>query len=179
MMGEREVFSDFDTRVHGTVWFGDGSVARIEGRGTVLFKLKDVGHKALGGVYHISRLTASIVSIGQLDEDGYRIDIQAGVLRIWDPHGRLMAKVQRTEDCLYMLTLDIGKPVCQAAQGSSTAWRWHARFGHLNFRGLRRLAQEDVVRGLPSIEHVDEVCDSCLAGKQRRMAFPGEATYRA
>ena len=179
MTGERAAFADLDTRIHGSVRFGDGSVARIEGRGKVLFKLKDGGHKALAGVYHIPRLTANIVSIGQLDEDGYRIALHGGILRIWDPQGRLLAKVRRTEDRLYMLTLDIGKPVCLAAQGSSAAWRWHARYGHLNFRGLRRLAQEDMVRGLPSIEHVDEVCDSCLAGKQRRLAFPSEAAYRA
>jgi transposase InsO family protein len=36
-----------------------------------------------------------------------------------------------------------------------------------------------MVRGLPQIEQVDQVCDSCLAGKQRRLTFPTEAKYRA
>jgi hypothetical protein len=35
------------------------------------------------------------------------------------------------------------------------------------------------VRGLPQIDHVDQVCDSCLAVKQRRLTFPSEAKYRA
>ncbi|WVZ53705.1 hypothetical protein U9M48_004610 [Paspalum notatum var. saurae] len=36
-----------------------------------------------------------------------------------------------------------------------------------------------MVRGLPQIDHIDQVCDSCLAEKQRRLAFPTEAKYRA
>ena len=36
-----------------------------------------------------------------------------------------------------------------------------------------------MVRGLPHIEHGGELCDSCLAGKQRRLPFPKAAKYRA
>jgi hypothetical protein len=142
MTGVREAFSELNTKVQGTVRFGDGSVTDIEGRGTVLFKCKAGGHKAPTGVYYIPRLTANIISLGQMDEDGYKILLQDGTLKIWDAHGCLLAKVERSADRLYLLTLNIGNPVCLAAQGSSTAWRWHARFEHLNFRGLRRLEQE-------------------------------------
>ncbi|WVZ59800.1 LOW QUALITY PROTEIN: hypothetical protein U9M48_009898 [Paspalum notatum var. saurae] len=179
MTGVRSAFSELDTGIHGTVRFGDGSVAGIEGRGTILFKCKNGEHQALGGVYHIPRLTANVISLGQMEEAGFKILLDQGCLKIWDQRRQLLAKVPRGANRLYTLKLDIAKPVCLAAQGTSTAWRWHARFGHLNFRGLRRLAQEEMVRGLPQIEHVDQVCDSCLAGKQRRLAFPTEAKYRA
>jgi len=36
-----------------------------------------------------------------------------------------------------------------------------------------------MVRGLLRIDHVDQVCDNCLAGKQRRHPFPAKAKYRA
>jgi hypothetical protein len=36
-----------------------------------------------------------------------------------------------------------------------------------------------MVRKLPRLDHVDQVCDGCLAGKQRRVSFLGEASYRA
>ena len=54
---------------------------------------------------------------------------------------------------------------------------WHARFGHLSFDALGRLGK--MVRGLPHIKHGGELCDSCLAGKQRRLPFPKAAKYRA
>jgi hypothetical protein len=78
-----------------------------------------------------------------------------------------------------MITLDVDRLVCLAAQGDITAWRSYARYGHLNFRGLRRPATEEMVTGLPQIDHVDQVFDSYLAGKQRCLSFPGEAKYRA
>ena len=35
-----------------------------------------------------------------------------------------------------------------------------------------------MVRGLPHIKHGGELCDSCLARKQRRLSFPKAAKYR-
>ncbi|WVZ84378.1 hypothetical protein U9M48_031416 [Paspalum notatum var. saurae] len=40
------------------------------------------------------------------------------------------------------------------------------------------MARKGMVRGLPAIEHVSELCDS-LAGKQRRSPFPKATSYRA
>jgi hypothetical protein len=58
-------------------------------------------------------------------------------------------------------------------------WKWHARFGHLGFQALKKMGRKGMVRGLPQIEHVEHVCDACLAGKQHRASFPQEANYRA
>ncbi|XP_066163729.1 uncharacterized protein [Oryza sativa Japonica Group] len=41
------------------------------------------------------------------------------------------------------------------------------------------LAKGNMVRELPAIDHVDQLCDGCLAGKQRRLPFPEEAKFRA
>jgi hypothetical protein len=84
MIGARGVFSELDTGVHGTVRFGDGSVAGIEGRDTVLVKLKSGEHQALNGVYHIPRLTSNTVSLGQLEENDFKILMENGALKIWD-----------------------------------------------------------------------------------------------
>jgi hypothetical protein len=62
--------------------------------------------------------------------------------------------VKRVVNRLYMIRLDIDRPVCLAAQGDSPAWCWHARFGHLNFCGLRHLATGEMVKGLLRIDHV-------------------------
>jgi hypothetical protein len=49
----------------------------------------------------------------------------------------------------------------------------------LNFRGLKRLFEGELVKGLPHINHVDQVCDSCHIGKQRRATFPTVAKFHA
>jgi len=71
----------------------------------------------------------------------------------------------------------VEQPIYLAAQCMEEPWLWHARYGHLSFDALGKL--EKMVRGLPHIEHASELCDSCLAGKQRRLSFPKMAKYRA
>ena len=66
--------------------------------------------------------------------------------------------------------------VCLAARHSEEPWMWHARFGHISFDELGQL--DKMVRGLSHIKHRGELCDSCLARKQRRLPFPKAAKYR-
>jgi hypothetical protein len=68
MTTERSAFSELDTKVHGIVCFGDGSVAGIEGCGTVLLQCKNGEHKAFPMVYLIPCVTASIMSLGHHGE---------------------------------------------------------------------------------------------------------------
>ena len=55
--------------------------------------------------------------------------------------------------------MNIAAPVCLTAHVSDVAWRWHERYGHLNFRSLHKLGREDLVKGLPAIDHVEQVCE--------------------
>ena len=41
------------------------------------------------------------------------------------------------------------------------------------------MAKTKMVRGLPSIEHPNQLCEGCLFGKQSRKSFPKEASTRA
>ena len=90
-------------------------------------------------VYYISQLRSSIISIGQLDECGSKVLIKDRVLRIRDQEQRLLAKVKRSLNRLYLLNLKVEQSVCLAARHSEELWMWHARFGHLSFDALGRL----------------------------------------
>jgi len=149
----------------------------IRGRGTVLFRCRNGEHRALTNVYWIPQLKTSIISLEQLDERGAEVVIKGGVLRICDQERRLLAKVTKSKNRLFLLDLKVKQPVCLAAQCTEEPWLWHGRFGHLNFDALSRLAA--MVKGMPKIQHASELSDSCLVGKQRRLPFPKEARYRA
>jgi hypothetical protein len=179
MTGTHHIFAELDTAVTGSVRFGDGSVVAIEGKGTALFACKSGEHHRLEGVYYIPRLTTNIVSLGQMDEDGYAINIEGGVLRLHDPQHQLLAKVQRSPNRLYLLDMTIAAPVCFTARIGDVAWCWHERYGHLNFQALRKLGREKMVHGLPTVNHVEQVCEDCVLAKQKRASFPKVAKYRA
>jgi hypothetical protein len=79
MTGRREFFTELDSDV----------------RGSVIFVAESGEHKLLTGVYYIPALRNSIISLRQLDESGSCVEIKDGVMRIWDRHRRLLAKVTR------------------------------------------------------------------------------------
>jgi hypothetical protein len=82
MSGCQVVFTKFDTVMLGIVCFSDDSVAQIECCGTIVFVCKNGESRSFNGVYFIPRLTTNIVSVGQLDEIGYKIDINMNVMKI-------------------------------------------------------------------------------------------------
>lgn len=74
-------------------------------------------------------------------------------------------QVKRANNILYILNLDFLLLVCLLTHLDDVAWRWHARYGHLNFKAQRKLGLEGLVKGLPPVNHVEQVCDGCLASK--------------
>lgn len=121
MMGTRFVFAELDSGVTGTIKFGDGSVVGIQGKGTILFRCKTDEHRRLDGVYYIPCLTTNIISLRQMDEDGYKVDIEAGVLRLYDVQRHLLEKVHRSPSWLYILDMTIDAPVCLTARVGNVA----------------------------------------------------------
>ena len=71
-------FATLDSIVSG-MRFNDGSTVRIEGSDTMLFFCKNGEHWSLLNVYYLPRLTANIISIGQLDKAGYEVLVKGGV----------------------------------------------------------------------------------------------------
>jgi hypothetical protein len=167
MTGRWEFFTELDSDVRGSVKFGDASAVEIKGVGSVILAAKIGEHLLLTGVYYIPALRNSIISLGQLDENGARVLIEHGILRIWDCHQRLLAKVTRGTNRLYVLNVQVAQPLYLAARRDDEAWQWHERFGHLHFETLKRLSAMEMVRGLPCLDHVEQFCDVCVVTKQR------------
>jgi hypothetical protein len=179
MTGRGNVFSELDWAVQGTIKFGDGSVISIYGKGTIIFSRRHSEHKVLTSVYWILRLKNSIISIGQMDKGGTRVLIEGGVLRVWDRRHRLLARVQRIENCMYRLELQVAMPLCLAVHQDDDAWRWHERLGHVNFGSLEKMGRLEMVHGLPPISHAEQFCDTYVLTKYRRGVFPKQSKYRA
>jgi hypothetical protein len=107
MFGSRAKVTRLDTVVLGTVHFDDDSVAQIEGHGTVVFVCKNDESRSLDGIYLIPRLTTNIMSVGQLDEAGYKINIDTYMMKIHEPGGLLLVKVKHKVNHLYLLHIKL------------------------------------------------------------------------
>jgi hypothetical protein len=128
-------------------------------------------------------LRNSIISLGQLDESGSCVEIKDGVMRIWDHHHRLLAKVTRGTNRLYIPNVQVAQPLCLAARWDDEVWQWHERFGHLHFEALKWLGAKGMVRGLLSLDHVEEFYDVELSSqgaaraRARGPVWPGDTGY--
>jgi hypothetical protein len=96
----------------------------IKGVGSVIFAVESGEHRLLTGVYYIPTLRNSIISLRQLDESGSCVEINDGVMRIWDRHRRLLAKVTRGTNRLYVLNMQVAQPLCLPAHRDDEAWQW-------------------------------------------------------
>jgi hypothetical protein len=123
--------------------------------------------------------SVNIISVSQLDEIGYQVLIEDGVMWVHDKEWRLLAETHRNPGWLYMLNIDIAWPVCLAARGDEEAWVWYTRFGHLHFVALRKLGRDGLVHGMPLLTQVEQVCEVCLAGKHLQAPFPQHALGRS
>jgi hypothetical protein len=123
MTGRREFFTKLDSDVRGSVKFGDASGVEIKGVSSVIFAAESGEHRLLIGVYYIPALGNSIISLGQLDESGSHVEIKDEVMRIWDHHRRLLAKVTRCTNRLYVLNVQVAQPLCLAAHRDNEAWQ--------------------------------------------------------
>lgn len=184
MTGCREALATLDVSVRGAVCFGDGSTVDIQGMGAVALAGKKDEHRVLTEVYFIPSLKCNIISLGQLEEAGCRVEIENGVLEVLERRQaahrqrQVLIRAERKQR-LYLMKVRLASPVCLMSKMDELAWLWHARYGHLNFRSLYELGSKEMVEGLPRIRAVEQVCDGCALGKQHRAPFPRAANYRA
>jgi len=121
----------------------------------------------------------TIFSLGQATEAGCDIRMKDDYLTMHDAGNCLLMKVQRTPNRLYKIKLTIGEPICLHSRLSEDTWRWHARLGHINFESMKKMSKKGLVKGLPHFDSENQLCESCLVGKQTRKSFPLMTTYKA
>jgi len=180
MTGDPAKFRELNRNVTGKVRFGDGSAVEIMGKGSVLFQCNDKSQWVLHEVYYIPKLKSNLVSLGQLTEVGHRVLLDDDFLEVFDKvSSKLVMRVERSVNRLYKIELKLADPMCLMGSISEPAWLWHARLGHVNFKAIKLLVDKKMAAGVPEIDHPEQVCHGCLAGKQVRASFPKATSFRA
>ncbi|KAK4400702.1 hypothetical protein Sango_1176300 [Sesamum angolense] len=84
----------------------------------------------------------------------------------------LVAKIAMISNRMFKLNVKTAEEKCLQACINDSSWIWHMRFGHLNFEDFKMLGEKYIVRGVPKINHPNELCEACLLGKHGRKSFP-------
>jgi len=113
---------DVDEPVSGNVLFGDNSHILVKGKGKILIRLKDGRHEFISNVYYISNMKNNIISLGQLLEQGYDINMKDSSISIRDGRNNLITKVPMSRNRMFLLNIpnDIAK--CHKACYIDASW---------------------------------------------------------
>jgi hypothetical protein len=87
-----------------------------------VFIYKDGKRRSFVRVYYIPLLTTNIISIGQLDEASYKLDIHRGLMKIREPGGQLLASVKWWADWIYVLYITMAQTGCLLLKGKEGVW---------------------------------------------------------
>ena len=161
----------------------------------------------MSDVYHVEGLKHNLLSIGQLIQKGYKVQIEHDHYVIKDKHpsNQLIEKVPMISNHLFPLRIvpdhtEVAFKAkskeevvcCDKKENDSADFQaafqievqdesslWHFKFGHMNFGGLKLLHTKNMVKGFPLIDKPDRVCEGFIFGKQHRETFPVGKSYRA
>lgn len=146
-----------DEKVLGQVRFGDSSTVSVNGKGSVTFICKNGEEKLLKEVYYIPTLCNNIVSLGKLSEDGNKVIMKGDYLWVYNEHRRLVMKVQKSANRLYKMVIENREWEFLMSKTEETAQIWHARLGHVNYKALSLVHNDNMAYGLSKIVHPSDI----------------------
>nr|DAD48258.1 TPA_asm: hypothetical protein HUJ06_018195 [Nelumbo nucifera] len=132
------------------VSFGDKSTVNVMGKGDIQIRTRNGSIEIISNVFYIPDLKTNLLSAGQLQDKCYKITIFKGECEVYGPKRGSIAIIKMTSNRLFPLKIKT-VPACLFVKEDGLSWRWHHRYGHLNFNGLKTLHQKQMVIGLPLI----------------------------
>ena len=159
-----ELFTSYTLGNLGKVYLGDDQPCDVVGKGEVQIKLNGSVWK-LKDVRHIPALRKNLISVGQLDDEGYDITFKDKKWKV--SRGAMIIAHGKKTDTLYKTTNACGSIAVVASKDDHNLW--HQRLGHMSEKGLKSMHSKGKLQGLHSI-NID-LCECCIFGKQKRVSF--------
>ncbi|KAG7599440.1 Ribonuclease H-like superfamily [Arabidopsis suecica] len=162
MTGSQSNLNNYTTVKESKVTFGGGAKGRIRGKGD----LTEAEKPQLTNVYFVEGLTANLISVSQLCDEGLTVSFNRVKCWATDEKNQNALSGVRTGNNCYMWE---EPKVCFRAEKDDPVL-WHQRLGHMNVRSMSKLVNKEMVRGVPELKHLDKiVCSACNQGKQIRV----------
>jgi hypothetical protein len=124
---------------------------------------------------YIPGMKINLISVVQWLEKDYTVIKEEKVMKIYDSNGKLILKVQMSNNRTFKIELDIMEHRCFAPSEKRGEWLLNYRLGHLNFRDLSLMEKKRMVSGLPSIKLPSKVCEECVQARQHRNILSKDA----
>ncbi|KAA0040705.1 retrovirus-related Pol polyprotein from transposon TNT 1-94 [Cucumis melo var. makuwa] len=160
MTGNADFFSELSECKVGSVVFGDGGKGKIIGKGTI----NHPGLPFLLDVQLVQGLSANLLSISQLCDQGYQVSLSKDRSNVLDSQNKVFFSRTRMSDNCYHWDAEVN--LCNLSKVKE-AGLWHKRLGHLGGTTIFKVTKADAIIGLPPFSFSSlKSCLECPAGKQ-------------
>ena len=176
MTGFKSLLDDYMKKDGPVVTYGDNSKGQTKGFGTI--KCKSV---EFNNVSYVKGLKHNLVSISQLCDADYEVHFNKKEGKVIDSKMVPMLTANRQND-IYVLDMfpadqSLRRCFFFRAQSHMNSL-WHKRLSHLNFKALSKIANDQLVRGLPRMKfEKDKLCAACEKGKQTKASFKSKMCF--
>jgi hypothetical protein len=181
MSKDKAIFSALNECNTKKIFFGDDRSLSVVGYGTVQV---DNGH--FNDVLCVPSLSCNLLSVYQITHSG------EGKIVEFSPHQLV---IKDLKDPKHVLATGIADDITRLYKfdnfGSSSfssvfvshsddlSKLWHEWFGHLNYRSLQQLCNQQMVTGLSLVSCRDDACAGCVLDKHHQDSFEKRASWHA
>ncbi|CAJ2656756.1 unnamed protein product [Trifolium pratense] len=151
-------------------WKEKENDGEIKGIGNLI----DNGLPNLDNVLLVKGLTANLISISQLCDQGMKVNFTQSECLVTNKEGRLMMKGVRSKDNCYLWVSEEENYLSTCLLSKEEEVKlWHQKLGHLHLRGMKKAIAKEPIRGLHKLK-IEEgtICGECQIGKQTKVAHP-------
>ncbi|KAL2228217.1 UNVERIFIED_CONTAM: Retrovirus-related Pol polyprotein from transposon TNT 1-94 [Sesamum indicum] len=161
----KDIMEPYTSGDFGLVYLADNKPLKIVGKGDVRIKSTNESCWTLHDVGHIPGLKRNLISVGQLDSDGFHTTFGDAKWKI--SRGAMTLARGLKSGTLYMAGGSSSN--IHFAGTVSQANLWHNRLGHMSEKGMNVLKSKGRLPELKSVEVGH--CEHCVFGKQKRVSF--------
>ena len=184
------------------VWLGDEHFILAVETGQIRLTVNVDGHNSeyiLPDVYHVPSLNGNLLSVSALNRHGYNLSFTS--LRCQLMKSGQVIMMAHEENNLYILNASLFIPeyaymvmtndidtlikstdvsihhalIASTNSATGTTAIWHRHLGHIMLRSVKRLFQQNMVKGMhitDSNSHDSDTCKAYLKGKQTQAPIP-------
>ncbi|KAG8503616.1 hypothetical protein CXB51_001792 [Gossypium anomalum] len=176
MSPDATIFKTLDRSCKTKVKVGNGQFIKAEGKGDVLI-CTPTGNKVIPNVLLVPEIDRNLLSISQLLEKGYSVVFKGQKCQITDLNGSSLMTVTMSDKCFEVnWSGDSHSAHVASTEGTKL---WHQRLGHAKFKSMAQMVNKEMVENFIKTVQIEDLCEVCQMGKQARLPFPANTTWRA
>jgi transposase InsO family protein len=179
MAKDKDIFSTLNECNTKKIFVGDNRSLSVVGSGTVQV---DNGH--FNDVLCVPSLSCNILSVYQITHlgEGKTVEFSPHQVVIKDlKYPKHVIATGIADDITKLYKFDnFGSSSFSSvfvAHSDDLSKLWHEQFGHLNYRSLQQICNQQMVTSLPHVSCRDGVCVGCVLGKHHRDSFDKCASW--